>query len=376
MTYDVSVTSWDGEKTFHVYGSKEGDEGVYLLQEPVGLLDADIKPVWQSTTNSVGARPISVDYPPRDLTLPFGVVDDALGASWRATEDVFRQSFSELHDSTISVTTEYGTRTLKCRLLDKPNVDNKEDPATRGIVKCIYTLRAGNPMWQGEKQELTWTFTGKNFYDTITVSNPGDRPLWPQWVLQGATSVVLPDIDIEHNNNHYVTMPFQLPGQNVLVDTRPGVEEAVCAGHPMWLATVPDHFLYPIPPHTESYELPIIMNPFPFADDIMASLGIPTRIDHRLIVETAKALSGIMDGVSDTELAQLTENTLAGYIMQALETAKTFVDNVVVEAVAAITAATVGQLLKATYNVIPSMQNQQVGLVLPVEYSRPWGMEA
>ena len=108
----------------------------------------------------------------------------------------------------------------------------------------------------------------------------------------------------------------------------------------------------------------------------MASLGLPTRIDHRLIVETAKALSGIMDGVSDTELAQLTENTLAGYIMQGLETAKTFVDNVVVEAVAAITAGTIGRLLKATYNVIPSMQNQQVGLVLPVEYSRPWGMEA
>lgn len=374
MSYTIQIISYDGKNTFTVYGPGQGDRGIVLLQDPKGLIDAPIKSNWRPSVYGVGAKPTGVTYPPRDVHLIFAVIDDHSPEGWRATESAFRRAWSELYDSTIRIVDEYGILDLKGRLLDAPIVDNKIDPGLPGLVKTKYSVRCGNPNFQQEPEKIEWHFDGRNFYDTITISNPTDLPLWPQWVLPSPTSVVLPDKDFVNDQDHWVTMPFQFPGQDVLVDTRPDVEEAVCAGHAMWLGAMPDHFLNPIPPHTRNLKLPIIMNPFPFVDDVMSNLGIPTRMPHRFIVETAKALSGELSTFTPEAINTFDVGTLSGKIRAAVEQAHRVVGDAVTTLVAKLTAATIGQLIQATYKTVPSLSDQTIQLILPYEYSRPWGM--
>lgn len=372
--YKIELISWDKKQTFTIYGPGQGDRGAWLLTDPKGIYDAPLKTSWEQTTNSVGAIPTGVSYPPRDLQISLGVIGEDSPAQWRKTDSQLRLAFSELADSTLRVTTEDGIRELNCRLYDTPVMTSDIDPSVGRYAATVFSLRAGNPMWQGETVTHEWTFTGKNFYDTITIENPSDRPLWPQWVLPAPTSVVLPDIDFTTAQEHWVTMPWQRAGQDVLVDTRPGVEEAVCAGYPMWLATVPDHFLHPIPPHTPPTPLPIVMNPFPFADAAMVELGLPSRMPHKLIVETAKALSGDLSVETPETIQAMPTGTLAEKIYNAAQQASQIIGETVADIVATLTAVLLGDLIKATYKTIPTLAPQNIQLRLTPEWSRPYGM--
>lgn len=370
----IRLESWDGSNVFTLYGDGEGDRGVYLLEDPVGLIDAPITTTWQQSTYGVGARMTGVTYEPRDLHLPLGVVCDSSPEGWRRVDSILRQAFSEYHDSRLTATTENGTRHLNVRLFDTPQMNNKHDPSKEGYASTIFNLRAGNPMWQGDREVITWDFTGKNFYDHITIDNPGDRPLWPQWILPGPTSVVLPDYDISAGKEHWVRMPFQRTGQDVLVDTRPDREEAVCAGHPMWLATLPDHFLHPIPPHTVGFELPIVMNPYPFADAVMQAIGLPTRLPTEFIVASAKAMVGELAPFDAEEIRLWSPDDLANRLFASARKAAEVVGEVGQNILAEITVKMLSRLIGETYTVVDALVDQQIGLVLQPEYSRPWGM--
>lgn len=373
-SYTIQLVSWDEKRTYTIYGPGQGDRGVYLLSDPQGLYDAPLKTWWENTTNNVGAIPTGASYPPRDVQISLGVVGEDSAERWRKLDSQLRLAFHEAHDTTLRVMTEYGTRELKVRLFDTPVMKSAYDPGVGRYAATIYSLRAGNPLWQGETHLIEWVFDGRNFYDTITVENPSDHPLYPQWVLPGPTSMLLPDFDLESGKEHWVTMPWQGKGMNVLVDTRPGVEEAVCAGRPLWLATVPEHFNNPIPPHTPPTKLPVVMNPFPFADATMKALGLPTRLPQKFIVETAKALAGDLSVQAPEAVQAMDTDNLAQKIHDALVQATQVVEDVAEDIAATITAALIGDLLKATYSAIPALAPQNIQLRLTPEYSRPYGV--
>ncbi|MFY9190175.1 MAG: hypothetical protein WAN89_02730 [Lawsonella sp.] len=373
MTYTIQIISYDESKTFTVHGPGTGDRGIHLLQDPKGLIDAPLQSNWRESVYGVGAKPTGVTYPPRDLHLIFAARNYESPEQLRATESDFRMAWSELYDSTIRIITEDGVFDLKGRLLEAPIVDNVVDPALNVGVKIKYSIRCGNPNFIGEPEIIDWHFDGRNFYDEIVVSNPTDLPLWPQWVIPGPASMVLPDKDFANNVDRWVTLPYQFKGQNVLVDSRPDVEEVVCAGHAMWLGMMPDHFLNPIPPQTYNATLPVVVNPYPFADDIMKSLGLPTRLPHLFIVQSAKALTGQMMQIPEPDVSAMDVPTLAGKIEAAAQVAAQAIGDTVTSIAAKITAETVGRLLQSTYETVPAMGDKTVRLILPYEYSRPWG---
>lgn len=370
----IRLESWDRENVFTIYGPGQGDRGVYLLQDPVGLADAPLSTSWQQSTYGVGARMTGVTYEPRDIHLPLGVVCNSSPEGWRRLDSILRKAFSVDHDSRLSITSESGTRYLNVRLFDTPCLDIKTDPGKAGYAATIFNLRAGNPMWQGEREVIEWDFTGKNFYDHIKVSNPGDRPLWPQWILPAPASIVLPDYDFDNGREQWVRMPFQAIGQDVLVDTRPDREEAVCAGHPMWLATLPDHFVHPIPPHTKDFELPIIVNPYPFADAVMQAVGLPTRIPTSFIVASAKTLVGDFSHFDIETMRHWSNADLASRIYSAAQTAATALGELGEAVMATITSEALSLLLKGTFTVADRVFDQKAALVVQPEYSRPWGL--
>lgn len=369
----VQIKSHSGE-VFTIYGEGQGDRGVFLLEDPVGLMDAPLTTSWQQSTCGIGARMTGVTYEPRDVHLPLGVVCPSSPEAWRAVDSFARKAFSVEKESQIIVNSEDGTRYLNVRLFDAPQMDIKRDPGRAGYAATIVNLRAGNPMWQGERQVIEWDFTGKNFYDHITVSNPGDRPLWPQWILPAPSSMVLPDYDFENNKEQWVRMPFQAIGQDVLVDTRPDREEAVCAGHPMWLATLPDHFVNPIPPHTKDFKLPVVVNPYPFADAVMQASGLPTRIPTSFIVASAKTLVGDFSQFDIETMRQWSNEDLASRIYSAAETAAKALGELGAAVIATITSGALSLLLKGTFTVADKFFDQKAALVVQPEYSRPWGL--
>ena len=66
----VQIKSHSGE-VFTIYGEGQGDRGVFLLEDPVGLMDAPLTTSWQQSTCGIGARMTGVTYEPRDVPVSY-----------------------------------------------------------------------------------------------------------------------------------------------------------------------------------------------------------------------------------------------------------------------------------------------------------------
>lgn len=195
------------------------------------------------------------------------------GADWRALDRQFRRSFSTEHEGKLIVETEAGRRTLALRLDDVIPPPSQANPALLGTATYVIPLVAGDePFWLGEPvtDEFIWSTDNTPFFvasgDTVpadevdlfisedsainaaTFGNPGDRPAYPIWWVEGPMDEVHIGVGDE-----YAVLPFSIAeNHRVYVDTyRETITNA--SGDSLWpLMGFNDPLFPPISAETES----------------------------------------------------------------------------------------------------------------------------
>lgn len=203
----VILTGVNGE-TFNL---TTGDRGVYLATDVKGaFFDPPVKAVYEEPGNLPGARYLNHRVLRRDIVFGVEILNDAsVGAnSWLSRDSQWRKAWAFDKDCILSVTTvQSGTRRLKLRLLESPDVEMIHDPNMLSMNRTVMTCVAPDPFWYGDDEVYTATTTADTSFDpnplpwpwpqatlpketltiTVPVCNPTDQYIFPKWTVPGST---------------------------------------------------------------------------------------------------------------------------------------------------------------------------------------------
>lgn len=210
----VELEGVNGER-FTLAGPDAGNRGVYLATGVTGLFDPPVKAVYEEPGNYPGARYLNHRVLRRDLVFAVYILNDKdSGSSWLSRDSEWRKAWAFDRDCKLFVTTEEsGTRWLKVRLFESPEVDTNTDPNgnTVNVVKMVTV--AGDPFWYQDDVVYTATTAKNTTFDpntlpwpwpqasipseTLTINvnpsdgkgglNPTDQYIFPKWTVPGST---------------------------------------------------------------------------------------------------------------------------------------------------------------------------------------------
>lgn len=260
----IEVEGVDGS-LWTLSGPGQGLEGVELGTAPTGLYDAPVKTIWNSSAYQIGATYGGANWQKRDVV--FGVnVYETGSASWESVDSSWRKAWAYDRDSKLTVTTEYGARTLHLRLSEQPEFKPKRDPHTKRWGQVTMTCTAGIPWWVEDDVTVTAVSAtdtrpdGKSETLWVPVSNPTDQPMWLRWVATAPAVWTLPDFSFEDDGhrNRVISLPSLVAGQDITVDTDP-MEEMIAAADSssVWARMNGQMFLHPVPAWTSETKLPV-----------------------------------------------------------------------------------------------------------------------
>ena len=210
----VELEGVNGE-WFTLAGPNAGDQGVYLGTGVTGLYDPPVKTVYEEPGNWPGARYLNHRIQRRDIVFGVEILDGRMD-SWLTRESFWRKAWAFDRDCKLYVTTEEsGTRYLKVRLLESPEVDWFTDPNGQSINLTKMVCVAGDPFWYEDdvvhsavtqedtrfdpnELQLPWPWPHKELpSETLWIEvdchgcggglNPTDQPIWPKWTVPGST---------------------------------------------------------------------------------------------------------------------------------------------------------------------------------------------
>lgn len=194
-----------------------GDRGVFLATDIKGaFFDPPVKAVYEEPGNYPGARYLNHRVLRRDVTFGVEILNDAPSGSksWLSRDSEWRKAWAFDRDSTLHVTTrQSGTRRLKLRLLESPEVDMRYDPQMNAVNRTVMVCVAGDPFWYEDDvvysavtqqnttfdpNPLPWPWPQQQIpSETITISvdpsdgkgglNPTDQYIFPKWTVPGST---------------------------------------------------------------------------------------------------------------------------------------------------------------------------------------------
>lgn len=303
----VELEGVNGER-FILAGPEAGDRGVYLGTGVTGLYDPPVKVVYEEPGNYPGARYLNHRILRRDIVFGVEILNDK-SESWLSRDSEWRKAWSFDADCKLYVTTEEsGTRYLKLRLGESPDISLFVDPngltCNRADMVCI----AGDPFWyQDDVVYPAWTQTDTRFdpdnyewpfgpqqgqavpSETLFIEvdpsdgkgglNPTDQGIFPKWTIPGATTAIpsfpqpfppgvpipwesapvaiwtLPDYSWEKPElaNRRLRLPGLIIGENCKVDSDPRVEQISSeSGSQVWARMNGVRFRHAIPPWTRS----------------------------------------------------------------------------------------------------------------------------
>lgn len=209
----VELEGVNGE-WFTLAGPNAGDRGVHLGKGVKGMFyDPPVKVVDEQPGNYPGSRYLNHRILRRDIVFAVEILNDPGANSWMSRDSEWRKAWAFDRDCKIHVTTESGTRYLKLRLLESPDVDMETDPHGRSVNRVIMTCVAYDPYWyeddviyEVETQEdttfdpnpLPWPWPKddlptETLYITVDPEdgkgglNPTDNLIWPKWIVPGST---------------------------------------------------------------------------------------------------------------------------------------------------------------------------------------------
>ena len=204
----VELEGVDGT-TFTLAGANAGDKGVYLGTSVSGLYEPNVKAMYEEPGNYPGARYLNHRVLRRDLVFAVYILHDS-GAtnSWVSRDSAWRKAWAFDKDSILKVTTEEsGTRYLKLRLYESPEVSTDTDPKGRSLNMVKMFCVAGDPFWYEDDVVYTATTTTNTSFDpaplpwpwpqaevptenlniTVPTCNPTDQYIFPKWSVPGST---------------------------------------------------------------------------------------------------------------------------------------------------------------------------------------------
>lgn len=205
----VELEGVNGE-VFTLAGPDAGDKGVYLATGVTGLYEPPVKAVYEEPGNYPGARYLTHRVLRRDLVFAVYILHDP-GAthSWLSRDSAWRKAWAFDKDAKLKITTdESGTRWLKVRLFESPDVDTSTDPNGNSINTVKMICVAGDPFWYSEDEVHTAVTTTDTRFDpaplpwpwpqpalptenltiTVPVCNPTDQYIFPKWSVPGSTT--------------------------------------------------------------------------------------------------------------------------------------------------------------------------------------------
>lgn len=255
---DLELVGRDGRR-FNIYGDLAGAQDVALLKGTKDFWEAPVKAIWMQGAFQEGATYMGHRVEPLDTVLAFGV-RGATPAQWEATDDAFRELLGDPDDEfTIESTSPSGVRTLTLRLTGTPELVDPA-PDVNNFSQYIVQARAGWPRWKGTPDTDVWVSATGNDSGTVTISNPTDTWLYPQWVCSAPGKWTLPDFSWADDqwSSRVITTPTLATGQDLTIDTYPATEPYVAKdGSNIAGRFGGVLFLHPIPPHTPPTEIPV-----------------------------------------------------------------------------------------------------------------------
>lgn len=184
--FEVVIFGVDGSR-WDVHGPNAGAQGMWLGEGQVqNIYDAPVETRWMTTAGGRGAKPRKRKYLPRDLTVGFHVNGEgeavpgqreaalalALGSEpypWDPARRLARMVITApLQDG--------GPRTLYFEGREAPDLESNLDPLMLEYCNTIYSLRAGEPMWQSPPEVQAFEAGTTSASGNVTVSNPTDLP--------------------------------------------------------------------------------------------------------------------------------------------------------------------------------------------------------
>lgn len=210
----VELEGVNGE-WFTLAGPCSGDKGVYLATDVSGLYEPPVKVMHEEPGNWPGARYLNHRVMKRDIVFGVEIMDQRCGDSWLSRESEWRKAWAFDRDCKLYITTEEsGTRWLKIRLMESPEVSWFTDPNTHGINRTVMSCVALDPFWYEDdvvfsavtqedtrfdpnELQLPWPWPQKQLpSETLWIEvprhvrgglNPTDQHIFPKWTVPGST---------------------------------------------------------------------------------------------------------------------------------------------------------------------------------------------
>lgn len=256
---DLTLIGRDGIR-WTIHGRHAAAQGVALLQGTKPLWEAPIKSVWMQGAFQEGATYLGYRTEPLDPVLVFGIRGRST-IDWQRTEAQFLASLGNPDDTLVlEARSPSGVRTLGLRLTDTPEQVGEHDEEKNAFSKYIVQFRAGWPRWVGETEVSSWSSPSSSGSGFVTVSNPTDTWMYPQWVCTAPGRWVVPDYSWTDDGqaSRLITTPTLAVGQDLTIDTYPAHEPYVAAdGSNIAGRFGGVMFLHPVPPHTPPTQLPV-----------------------------------------------------------------------------------------------------------------------
>ena len=349
-----------------------GSEGspVRLEQSSVGdLYDAPAVTTYKARVGQPGAMYMGTRFPERHITLRLTSFASSVG-DWERTDSALRKAFAYDEDAVLIVNTEMsGPRSLRVRLEREPEYQMDIDPHASQVARWEYSLVAADPYWQGEERHDEFYFDGLNWDGGgVTVSNPGDVPVWPKWVLTAPAKFILPDVDFRADNDRQVVLPFQPLRRTVLVDTDPG-EEMIVANDDalLWAQMSGQFFMNPIPPHTGETFLPVSVDPLPL---------LPFVIPDSMRKWLAGKFKEWAVELGLDQFLRLTPDQAAQRLRELMEqNTPEWVADITPDVLEELSRTVISEAIVNTWGSLGNMAGATAQVRYQIRWSRPWGLE-
>lgn len=202
----IVIEGVDGEK-FTIAGLGAGDKGVFLSTGVTGFLDPPVKVVTEEPGNWPGSRYLNHRILRRDFVFGVEILEDDNG-SWSANDSRWRKAWAFDRDTTILVTTpESGTRRMRVRLGQSPEIDTYTDPRQKRINLCKMVVYAYDPFWYGDDEVIPAVTQTDTTFDPNALALPWP---WPHKDLPKETLLI--DVPVVNPTDQIIWLKWQVPG--------------------------------------------------------------------------------------------------------------------------------------------------------------------
>ncbi|MGP5931616.1 hypothetical protein [Corynebacterium glyciniphilum] len=367
MSSQITLTGVD-ESQWIVHGPGAGRQGVQIEAGDLGdIYDAPVATTYREQSGVPGASYRGHRYLQRHIPLLLtSYANDSL--SWAQIDSALRKAFSYDRDTVLTWDTDLsGQRSLRVRLEEEPHYREDIDPYGRKVARWEYPVVTQRPFYDGGTETFEYIFDGTNWIDSVTVTNPADREVWPRWVLTPPSGFILPDVGLDEDGeeDRQVPVPSSLNGRPLVVDTDPSVE--MVSDPAVWAQMSGQFFLNPIPPRTGRIDLPVGLDPLPRMQWV---------VPWGWRVWIARQVNQWAQDVGADEARAATPEIIAAQIRRVIEQpGPSWAGQMTSTLRNRLTAAAIASAFRSQYGTVSDLIGSVAQVRLQREWTRPFGLE-